>query len=820
MPPYYPDGYQQPTQQYYQNHFQQPQQNDMQGQYAARPNQVQVIVPQRQSQPYATPNYLPQYHQQYQQVHPHYQQTPAHLPNQNSFPVQYYNQQQLAYNAQAQERYQPPPPPQVIVPERPVQNQQSLQPPTLQQTSRPYQAPFPQMPVKQETPQARVLQNIEPNTAKAPSRPSPQSMTQAKPMTEQDVLSPQYPSLLLTLADEYIEASKRLKARSEDYYKLMATALGCINAALKNFKLSPIREAQVSLKYAQLLYDETDNVNDAESILTKSIDLCDRMKFVDLKYAMQLLLAKVLYRSKPRAAIRDLQGMISDIETYRHVAWEYPFRFQAVLFATQGSDQSSMHEAFHQLEKIQHTAKQNSDHVIYAFAAVLESLLHLKTPGPERIPNSERAYAKAREVQLNPDVEKHPQISVLLEFIDLMWSMNTADEARTEQKRKNLQTTLYKHLDGKTWNEDGIIWLPVNPRSLRGVQTQLDGLIHEVNGKYYMNLAWVNHHEIEAIGFLLNGVSIAPQNHFLRGRAEKYMTEGYKIPQHEALQNLSPTTIKDQEQQRYLELQTHFTFELTFMLCSRGQWDKAKQAVRNIERLLHTVEGNHSEFDATYDYLRGCIEQGIGNLDGALRYYQSPSLVLPKQEPAPSPGKHQNTLINSTVKDFAILAAVNTASIIRSTDHPQHHLLRPVLDSIGPAATNSHSPLINAAYTLLYSTIPGTQILRTKELLRVSLDTAKKISNHQIMGLTLTLMQDKFFRGGVQTAQAVKCAKAAAHQVKTRWGNPLWVAVSSMFEVESLMLVGGQEQDVQRKQEDADRALEVVPEGIRKALGV
>lgn len=665
-----------------------------------------------------------------------------------------------------------------------------------------------------------MLQNVEPNTAKPKPKPSPQTLTQSKPNTASDMLSPQYPSLLLTLADEYIEATKRLKERSEDYHKMMATAFGCIDAALKNFKLSPIREAQVSLKYAQLLYDETDNLNDAELILTKSIDLCDRMKFLDLKYAMQLLLAKVLYRSKPRAAIQDLRGMISDIETYRHVAWEYPFRFQAFLFSTQANDHSSMHDALNQLERIQHIAKQNADHVIYAFAAVLESLLHLKNPGPDRITNSERAYAKARELQLNPDVANHPQISVLLEFIDLVWSMNTADEVRTEQKRKNLQNTLYKHLDGKTWNEDGTVQLPINPRSLKGVQTQPDGLIHEVNGKYYMTLAWVNHHEIEAIGFLLNGASIVPQNHFLRGRAEKYMTEGYKIPQQEAFQNRSPILIKDQEEQRYLELQVHFMFELAFMLCSRGQWDKARQAARNIHKLLQIVKGDHPELYATYDYLSGCIEQGTGNLDEALTYYQSPSLILPKQEPAPSPSKLHHTHVNTTVKDLAILATINKASIIRSPDHPLHQQLRSVLDSIGPAATNCHNPLVNAAYTLLYSTIPGNQILRTKELLRVSLDTAKTISNHQIMGLTLTLMQDKFFRGGVQTAQAVKCAKAAAHQVKTRWGNPLWVAVSSMFEVESLMLVGGQEEDVRRKQEDVDRAIEVVPENVRRNLTV
>lgn len=833
MPPlYYPDQYQQPprqSQQYYQNF---PQQNPshqnvpIQGQYVPQySSPVQVIIPQRQTQPYAGPNHpIPVTHPYQQHTYPYQQQYPPQPQTprqfeQNNRPMQYVNEQQYTFNNQNFSNYQPPPPPQIMLPPRPSQLQQPFSPSATQHSFQISLPAPPQPSVKKETMSKRVLQNIEPNSTQTKPRPTTQGMTQSKPTVQSSSLSPQYPSLLLTLADEYIEAAKKLKERSEDYHQLVAIALGCIDVALRNFKLSPLREAQVSLKYAQLLYDETDNLNHAEFILTKSIELCDRMKFVDLKYAMQLLLAKVLYRSKPRVAIRDVQNMLADIETYRHVAWEYPFRFQAVFFAIENGDHSGSHGAFHQLEQLQHTAKQNSDHAIYAFAAVFESLLHLKTSLPDRITNSERAYAKAREVQLNPDVENHPQISVLLEFIDIMWTINTVQDEVLEKKRKSLSTTLYKHLDEKTWKEDGSIWLPINPRSLKGLETQPDGLIHEQNGRYFMTLGWIDRLEVEAIGFLINGVCIAPQNHYLRSRAEKYMTEGYKVPE-EALQSHSPLISSHREHQRHLEMQIHFVCELAFMLCSRGQWDKAKQAVRNVEKLLEALEQSRPEFDACYDYLRGCIEQGTGNLDAALKWYQSASLVLPKQQPLPSPGKPNNSPVNNTVRDFAILASINTASIVRSPDHPHHYMLRSILDSIGPAATGSLNPMVNAAYTLVVSTVPGTQILRTKELLKASLDTAKAIANHQIIGLALTFMQDKFFRGGVQTPQAVKCAKAAAHSVKTRWGNPLWMTVSSMFEQESLVLIGGQDDEAKKKENEAAEAVKHVPEGVRSALHI
>jgi hypothetical protein len=63
----------------------------------------------------------------------------------------------------------------------------------------------------------------------------------------------------------------------EEYYRLVATGLGCLEAVLKNWRLQPRVEALVRLRYARVLFEETDNDLEAETALSKGIDLCERV---------------------------------------------------------------------------------------------------------------------------------------------------------------------------------------------------------------------------------------------------------------------------------------------------------------------------------------------------------------------------------------------------------------------------------------------------------------------------------------------------------------------------------------------------------------
>lgn len=343
-----------------------------------------------------------------------------------------------------------------------------------------------------------------------------------------DFPEPEYPTLLCTLADDYLDIARKLPEVTDEYQELVALALGCLESALANLKLQPLKEAQTSLRYAQVLYEETENYDEAETQLSKAIELCERHKFIDLKYELQLLLSKVLYQSKPKAALRDVQRMIDDIEAYRHTAWLYLFRFQHAMFTLASSPLGDVHSSTTQLVKISNLARQNSDPVMLAFAAVVEALLHLSSPSQEAAAATRTALAKARALQLNPDVEAIPQMTIIMEFIDLASSMQEGNIVQTEQKRKILQDVLYDAIGHSNWREDGHIHLPISKRSLAGVQVSTNGHIFEKNGKHFIGFLWLLKEEAEALGFLFSADSAAHKNGY-DGKAEKYARNGLAL---------------------------------------------------------------------------------------------------------------------------------------------------------------------------------------------------------------------------------------------------------------------------------------------------
>lgn len=63
----------------------------------------------------------------------------------------------------------------------------------------------------------------------------------------------------------------------DEYQRLIATSLACLEATLQSNRLTPRDEARVRLRYAALLQEETENLMVAETALTKGITLCDKV---------------------------------------------------------------------------------------------------------------------------------------------------------------------------------------------------------------------------------------------------------------------------------------------------------------------------------------------------------------------------------------------------------------------------------------------------------------------------------------------------------------------------------------------------------------
>jgi hypothetical protein len=90
----------------------------------------------------------------------------------------------------------------------------------------------------------------------------------------------------MSLAEEFFSVAHELAPavslsrtieNVEVYEKLISTGLGCLDTALRNVRLTPRVEANIRLRYAGVLYEETDNFMEAETALNKGIALCDRV---------------------------------------------------------------------------------------------------------------------------------------------------------------------------------------------------------------------------------------------------------------------------------------------------------------------------------------------------------------------------------------------------------------------------------------------------------------------------------------------------------------------------------------------------------------
>ena len=63
-----------------------------------------------------------------------------------------------------------------------------------------------------------------------------------------------------------------------EYHRLISTGLACFETALQKKDLSPRQEARLRLRYAAVLQEETENITEAETTLSKGITLCDKVR--------------------------------------------------------------------------------------------------------------------------------------------------------------------------------------------------------------------------------------------------------------------------------------------------------------------------------------------------------------------------------------------------------------------------------------------------------------------------------------------------------------------------------------------------------------
>lgn len=354
-----------------------------------------------------------------------------------------------------------------------------------------------------------------------------------------------YQLLLLSLAEEYFAAAygfgsmadiAHRESKMQAYYKMMATGLGCLEAVLKYFKMEPEKEAMVRLRYATILFEETENTMEAEDSLNKGIVLCDRHRFFDLKYNMQHLLARIQFSKTPRATFKFLDGILKDAEAYQHVAWVYAFRFLKVSMHLELSSHQDLIAALNQFKSIISVARNYGDKAILAIGTTLEALTCLRiSSNAEYYEEAQRALAAVRSLQLDPATEELHQLTVLMSFVDLCCQLQQFEPLQAISKMQIMQNALRTVNSSQSWTDDGSFAIPIPAARMPSCKSQTGIVRRRNNNTIVLMFNWMPKEDIYNVGYLLGGASMANRNTVDGKKSEHLLEEGIKSIERESM---------------------------------------------------------------------------------------------------------------------------------------------------------------------------------------------------------------------------------------------------------------------------------------------
>ncbi|KAK2628468.1 hypothetical protein QTJ16_001571 [Diplocarpon rosae] len=769
--------------------------------YAQDPRQQRNFVPNGSQSQYPSLSTAPVNHGQYwsqnlqtygvnhNYANNSYYASPPALP-----PVQHFHHQR-SYQAQPQPQHAPQP--QYISPAQLLHQQPQTT--ICQQYQRPVEA-------------ITCRSILEPTVNNYPGTSSSSSVFDPEANTAK---------LLVALAEEYFEAAHEFapsvaasmaETDVRAYEKLIATGLGCLDTALKNVRLPPRLEANIILRYACVLYDETENSMEAETVLSKGIALCERNHYDDLKYAMQFSLAQWIGKKNPKASMKALEGHANEAKAYQHFSWVYVFRFLRAAHAIKSGNLLDYHIAVSNLRAVGALAEERGDHAIFLTASLMEAITYMRTTGPEAIEHIQRAIASAWKYQEERKCQI-PQLVGLAHILAVACSIRQGHSLDMLGKLKKMQSSMDNFLKNPEWGTDSnSIAVPITRTRVSSHVVSRDTRmilgIGEDGGDNLM-MCFLNKKDAYSITYLLSGMVLLHRNSSDQ-KGFKYLKAGLEMLEGkmdgrsvQKSQGLLPDMIA-QRQWRGLLL-CYFRVYIAFCSAGAGDWLETK---RYIDQLKTTAQRFDIPLTGTLDhmavYLTGLYYQGIGELDSALKVFQGDRFCLSTAK------SNSATLTDQIQRDLSILAALNILWILQ--DIPRQDLSRNVslIERLRPFCEGHPNKDIQTAFNLILATVPTnppTPVFVIKDYLRKALDGAKDTANTQFLCITLNVMCSKFF-ANVVGDQAEKSAMAASTQASNS-GNVLWKSVADGMLARCYQ--------VQGKTELAQRTLEEAQINAQKA---
>ncbi|KAI0471081.1 cohesin loading factor-domain-containing protein [Xylariaceae sp. FL0804] len=634
-------------------------------------------------------------------------------------------------------------------------------------------------------------------------------------------------SLLVCVAEEFFaRARQEIVPVAEElvtkwvyeYQKLIATGLGCLEAALATNKLPRRVEARVRLRYASILCDETNNVMEAETALTKGITLCERNRFVDLKYLMQFLQIKLLWsQGKERAALIAVDGRIRDAEVLKHYHWVYAYRFLKASFYLQFPNPTEAH-ALENLRVLATIASQRSDAAVSVTASLLEGISHLIVLKDESIPRIQSCLAQASRHQLQ-EVAQISQLETLALVLDLACSIHQKSPKAIPAKLATLHHRMDTHLKAdKGWDKkDTALLLPL--RKQRGgpqiISEDTAGILKPgtEDGQYdYLTMSFWSKMEAYAVSYIFSSLALLYEQPRRHTQSYKARMEASSILQTggrdiRGLPDCLESGMKNADWRRRMKCYIAILQGLNF--ASTTQWADLKSTMTDLEKMVRPELGRIIVLYTMY--LAGVYHQGTGNFTTAIQIYNHPNFAL--DTPDTQQGHRQ-----PAEWDVIILAKFCLIWVMQEPGQRNDQLTRELLGQLQPLCAEHANAEMQTAWHLVVAAVqtePPVPMTRVKTHIQAAINSGRELGDAQALAIGLGLMRARLFQNVVGD-QAMKSARAAQAQAR-RSGNLMWISAAEGMLAQTHD-VQGQAREAEERWQEAVRHAALAVKSVQRGL--
>ncbi|CCE88811.1 Piso0_001596 [Millerozyma farinosa CBS 7064] len=248
--------------------------------------------------------------------------------------------------------------------------------------------------------------------------------------------------------------------------------------------LNPYLESVIYLKLASIYFDETDNLNRADDYSNKAIAITTRNNFSSLKFAAEVLAAKVLERSRPGLALNYLSEKIQSYNSSGLICLGNLLSILKTVILLQ-EDYIAGLVALQSLSSLEVV-----DPATKAFYLLVQANLHLTDASPAI------AISLCNEAStLFEYLQSYPQLMAMCLLHKLCGHIQDSDLKQGKEMINKISDFVQNQQNNgwKWWKEDGVINIAV-------------GITSDETYSVRYGIPWINSDEFVILFYMLTGV--------------------------------------------------------------------------------------------------------------------------------------------------------------------------------------------------------------------------------------------------------------------------------------------------------------------------